>query len=81
MNTVGPTLGHGFNATLLIDSSTDIEENAKEVWIALFFGGFMAVLIILLFLLDLRGTFISSLALPTSVIGHLLRDVRAGATR
>lgn len=69
MNAVGPTLGHGFNATLLIDSSTDIEENAKEVWIALFFGGFMAVVIILLFLLDLRGTFISSLALPTSVIG------------
>src|SRR5712672_2796834 len=29
----------------------------------------MAVLIILLFLLDPRGTFISSLALPTSVIG------------
>ncbi len=66
---VSPTLGHGFTATLLIDSSTDIEENAKEVWIALFFGGFMAVVIILLFLLDLRGTFISSLALPTSVIG------------
>ena len=36
---------------------------------ALFFGGAMAVLIILLFLLDPRGTFISSLALPTSVVG------------
>ncbi|MCC6336858.1 MAG: efflux RND transporter permease subunit [Myxococcales bacterium] len=62
-------MGHGFGASILIDSSTIIEENAKEVWVALIFGGLMAVVIILLFLLDLRGTFISSLALPTSVIG------------
>ena len=64
-----PQLGFGFGASVLIDSSTLIEENAKEVWVALIFGGFMAVLIILIFLLDLRGTIISSLALPTSVIG------------
>ncbi|MFZ5440024.1 MAG: efflux RND transporter permease subunit [Myxococcota bacterium] len=64
-----PEMGHGFGASVLIDSSILIEENAKEVWIALLFGGFMAVLIILMFLLDVRGTFISSLALPTSVIG------------
>jgi hydrophobe/amphiphile efflux-1 (HAE1) family protein len=64
-----PVLGNGFGATVLIDLSLDVEENAKEVWVALLFGGFMAVLIILMFLLDLRGTFISSLALPTSVVG------------
>ncbi|MEW5741335.1 MAG: efflux RND transporter permease subunit [Myxococcota bacterium] len=62
-------MGHGFGASVLIDSSTIIEENAKEVWVALVFGGLMAVVIILLFLLDIRGTFISALALPTSVIG------------
>jgi hydrophobe/amphiphile efflux-1 (HAE1) family protein len=66
---VAPAIGHGFGASLLIDSSTLIEENAREVWTALVFGGLMAVLIILMFLLDVRGTFISSLALPTSVIG------------
>jgi multidrug efflux pump subunit AcrB len=66
---VAPAMGHNFSSTVLIDSSTLIEENAKEVWVALIFGGFMAVLIILMFLLDVRGTFISSLALPTSVIG------------
>lgn len=54
-----------------MDQSTIIEANAHEVWIAIYFGGAMAVLIILLFLLDLRGTFISALALPTSVIGTL----------
>jgi HAE1 family hydrophobic/amphiphilic exporter-1 len=69
MATVTPELAHGFAASLLIDSSTLIEENTKEVWVSLVFGGLMAVLIILMFLLDLRGTFISSLALPTSVIG------------
>ena len=64
-----PVLGHGFKTTLLIDQSDLIKANAEEVWIALIFGGAMAVLIILMFLLDPRGTFISSLALPTSVIG------------
>ncbi len=69
MAQLSPEMGHGFGATMLIDSSVMIEENTNEVWIALVFGGLMAVLIILMFLLDLRGTFISSLALPTSVIG------------
>ncbi|QRK12186.1 efflux RND transporter permease subunit [Archangium violaceum] len=69
METLVPSLGHGFQTTLLIDQSVIINENAHEVWIALIFGGAMAVLIILVFLLDPRGTFISSLALPTSVIG------------
>jgi HAE1 family hydrophobic/amphiphilic exporter-1 len=62
---------HGFRGDLLIDQSTIIEANAHEVWVAIWFGGAMAILIILLFLLDLRGTFISALALPTSVIGTL----------
>jgi hydrophobic/amphiphilic exporter-1 (mainly G- bacteria), HAE1 family len=69
LDKVVPTLGHDFQTTLLIDQSVPIRENAHEVWIALVFGGAMAVLIILMFLLDPRGTFISSLALPTSVIG------------
>src|SRR3954462_12537667 len=64
-----PALGNGFKTKLLIDQSEMIRANAHEVYIALFFGGAMAILIILLFLLDPRGTFISSLALPTSVIG------------
>ena len=69
MKLLVPELGHGFGASVLIDSSTFIEANTHEVWIALLFGGFMAILIILIFLLDVRGTFISSLALPTSVTG------------
>ncbi len=69
MTQMEPVLGNGFQARPLVDQSLLVKENAHEVYVALIFGGFMAVLIILLFLLDLRGTFISSLALPTSVIG------------
>jgi HAE1 family hydrophobic/amphiphilic exporter-1 len=61
----------GFKSAVLVDQSLMIEANAHEVWVAIFFGGAMAILIILVFLLDLRGTFISALALPTSVIGTL----------
>nr|QLH55630.1 AcrB/AcrD/AcrF family efflux transporter inner membrane protein [Myxococcus xanthus] len=69
MAQMGSVVGHGFQATLLINQSDIIQENAHEVWVALIFGGAMAVLIILIFLLDVRGTFISALALPTSVLG------------
>jgi HAE1 family hydrophobic/amphiphilic exporter-1 len=63
------TMPDGTAAHLIMDQSEFILENAEEVEVALFFGGAMAILIILLFLLDLRSTFISSLALPTSVLG------------
>ncbi len=66
---IEPAIGNGFRTRLLIDQSDLIRANAHEVYVALFFGGAMAVLIILMFLLDPRGTFISSLALPTSVVG------------
>jgi multidrug efflux pump subunit AcrB len=73
-------LGNGFAATLLVDQSQLIHENAREVWVALLFGGAMAVLIIFVFLLDARGTFISSLALPTSVVGTLFVMYALGYT-
>ncbi|AKF04663.1 efflux RND transporter permease subunit [Sandaracinus amylolyticus] len=59
----------GVNATLVMDQAEFVLENAHEVQIALWFGGAMAILIILVFLMDLRSTFISALALPTSVLG------------
>lgn len=54
---------------LIFDQSVFIRENAHEVEIAIVFGGAMAILVILLFMLDLRSTLISAVALPTSVIG------------
>jgi hydrophobe/amphiphile efflux-1 (HAE1) family protein len=67
-----PTLGPGVSYEVIWDQSADIEANAHEVWVAIWFGGAMAVLVILFFLLDVRGTLISALALPTSVIGTFM---------
>lgn len=58
-----------YTPSLIVDQSVFIEENAHEVEVAIFYGGGMAILVILLFMLDFRSTFISALALPTSVIG------------
>ena len=62
----------GYATHLLIDQAAFIKENAHEVQIAIVFGGAMAILIILIFMMDLRSTFISALALPTAVIGTFL---------
>lgn len=54
---------------LIVDQSRYIQDNVHEVEIAIVFGGAMAVLVILFFMLDLRSTIISGFAIPTSVIG------------
>jgi HAE1 family hydrophobic/amphiphilic exporter-1 len=64
-----PELGDGLTHEIIWNTATNIEANAHEVTVAIWFGGAMAVLVIVIFLLDLRGTFISALALPTSVVG------------
>lgn len=62
-------LPEGVEADVLIDQAEWVLENVHEVELALVVGGAMAVLVILFFLLDLRSTLITSLALPTSVLG------------
>src|SRR5262249_32374502 len=59
----------GVSTALILDQARYIKENAHEVEVAIVFGGAMAILIILIFMLDLRSTIISAVALPTSVIG------------
>lgn len=59
----------GVAASLIIDQARFIEGNIEQVEEDIVFGGLMAVLVILLFMLDLRSTLISAVALPTSVIG------------
>lgn len=69
---LAPTLPAGFETRPLIDQSSYIEANAEEVEVALVFGGAMAILVILLFMGDVRSVLISALALPTSVLGTFL---------
>jgi multidrug efflux pump subunit AcrB len=54
--------------TKVIDGSTFIRQNQRDVNEALVFGGGMAILVVFLFMLDWRSTFITATALPTSVI-------------
>ena len=55
--------------SLAQDNSLFIEHSIDEVRFHLFFGGGLAILIVLLFLRNLRSTFVCALALPTAVIG------------
>lgn len=69
LEVLSPTFPAGISADLIIDQSRFIRDSVDQVQHDLVFGGTMAILVVLLFMLDLRSTLISSLALPTSVIG------------
>jgi hydrophobe/amphiphile efflux-1 (HAE1) family protein len=62
------TFPTGMHTNLIMDQATFINENTHEVEMSIVFGGAMAILVILLFMLDLRSTLISAVALPTSVV-------------
>jgi hydrophobe/amphiphile efflux-1 (HAE1) family protein len=62
------TFPAGMRSDLIMDQATFINENTHELEMSIVFGGAMAILVILLFMLDLRSTLISAVALPTSVI-------------
>jgi hydrophobe/amphiphile efflux-1 (HAE1) family protein len=65
---IAPTFPKGIQTSVIVDSSKFIRENTHEVEVSIVFGGAMAIMVILIFMLDLRSTLISSVALPTSVI-------------
>jgi HAE1 family hydrophobic/amphiphilic exporter-1 len=59
----------GTKVEVLVDNSRQIRSSVETVELDLVLGAVLAVAIIFLFLRDWRATFISALALPTSVIG------------
>jgi HAE1 family hydrophobic/amphiphilic exporter-1 len=63
------TFPKGMSTALLIDQSRFIEVELNSVKHHIILGALMAVLVILVFMMDLRSTLISAAALPTSVIG------------
>ena len=50
------------------DQSAYIRENVADVWNAILFGGFLALLITYMFLRDFRATIIGGLSIPTSSV-------------
>ncbi len=57
-----------YTLTKIIDSAARVREQVADVGLTIVYGALMAVLVIYIFMLDWRSTFISALALPTSVI-------------
>ncbi|MCX7913517.1 MAG: efflux RND transporter permease subunit [Thermodesulfovibrionales bacterium] len=62
------TLPTGMRIDIGFDQSFFIKRSIHEVQTHLIYGGFFAVLAVLVFLKSLRLTFISALAIPTSII-------------
>lgn len=62
------TLPPGMKIDIGFDQSFFIKRSIHEVQTHLIYGGFFAVLAVLVFLKSLRLTFISALAIPTSII-------------
>ncbi len=62
------TLPSGMNLSVGFDQSQFIKNSIHEVQFHLIYGGFFAILAVLLFLRNLRTTIIAALAIPTSII-------------
>jgi HAE1 family hydrophobic/amphiphilic exporter-1 len=62
------TLPNGMNLAIAFDQSNFIKQSIGEVQHHLIYGGFFAILAVLLFLRNFRTTIISALAIPASVI-------------
>ncbi len=76
----GDLKAEGVRVEIGQDMSTYILRSVNEVKFHLLEGGGMAILIVLLFLLNFRSTFISSLVLPTSVIATFMMMAAMGFT-
>jgi HAE1 family hydrophobic/amphiphilic exporter-1 len=62
----------GLRLEIAQDLSVFIERSVHEVQFHLLFGGALAIVIVFFFLRNLRSTFISSLVIPTSVVGTFI---------
>jgi HAE1 family hydrophobic/amphiphilic exporter-1 len=61
----------GVTLSIPVDNSTYVENMIHDVQFDLYYGAILAIVIILFFLHDWRATFISALAIPTSVIATM----------
>ncbi|MFA5863996.1 MAG: efflux RND transporter permease subunit [Phycisphaerae bacterium] len=64
--------GRGIKIEIAQDLSRFIENSVNEVQFHLVYGGGLAILIVFFFLRNLRSMFISSLVIPTSIIGTFI---------
>ena len=68
---IKPTLPQGCDLWVAYDSSVYVEKAIKEVWNTLALAFVLVVLIIFVFLRNIRSTIIPAVAIPVSIIGSL----------
>jgi HAE1 family hydrophobic/amphiphilic exporter-1 len=72
MKEVEPTLPGGYKMNVIRDNTETTRTSVNAVREHLILGAFLASLVVLLFLGNLRSTIIAALAIPTSIIGTFL---------
>lgn len=65
---MGEDLPKDVKVSVVTDNSIFIEDSVNDVLFDLLYGGLLAVIVIYLFLANLRSTIISAIALPASII-------------
>jgi HAE1 family hydrophobic/amphiphilic exporter-1 len=60
------------NIYLATDNSVFIKDSINDVLFDILYGGLLAIIVIYLFLANMRATFISALALPASIIASFI---------
>lgn len=68
LEVIKKTLPPGTKLEIPFDQSDFIKRSIREVQYHLIYGGILAILVVLLFLRNVRTTIISALAIPTSII-------------
>ncbi len=65
---IAPTLPKDYRVQIIGDNSIFIENSLSSIEEHLIVGGFLAAVVVFLFLWNIRTTFIAALAIPTSII-------------
>ncbi len=69
---IGKELPGDIHMTIARDNSTFIRDSVTDVIFNILYGGLLAVIVVYLFLANLRSTIISAIALPTSIIASFI---------
>jgi HAE1 family hydrophobic/amphiphilic exporter-1 len=69
---VKPELPSDIRFTMTQDQSKNVKAALNDVNLSLFLGALLAVMVVFIFLHNLRGTFIVAMAIPTSIIATFI---------
>lgn len=80
VDAVSETLPRGMKLHVLFDQSRFIKQAVDEVWSSLVVGGALAVLVLYLFLRDVRTTLVIATSIPLSVLATFIFMYRFGVS-